>query len=731
MPAQALPPFIGKPSDMDKEIILKNIISDLQLPASSVGNTVLLLEEGATVPFISRYRKEKTGSLDEVQVRNISEKLQYYTELEKRKETILKTIKEQGKLTPELEAQIVQCKEKQKLEDLYLPYKPKKRTRATIAKEKGLEPLADLILRQETTAGSKLEISAAFINPEKGVETAEQALDGARDIVAEKVSDDADVREKLRNYIWDNGKLVSKVMKEWVGKESKFQMYYDFFGAIKNLPSHRILAIRRGAKEEVLVWKIVIDEEKGVALVEGLVIKNKKSIFHDELISSVSDSYKRLLFPSLEIEVFLKALEGAEIEAIIVFSKNLKNLLLAPPAGNKIIMGIDPGFRTGCKIVIIDQNGNFKEYKAIFPHETQKKKDEAEAILMGFINTYKVELISIGNGTASKETNAFVNDVLKKNNTKVMVFVASEAGASVYSASEVAGKEFPDLDVTVRGAISIARRVQDPLAELVKIDPKAIGVGQYQHDVNQWGLKKSLDATVESCVNYIGVELNTSSLELLSYVSGIGKVVAGNILRYRLENGSFNNKTELLQVAKLGEKIFEQSAGFLRIAQGENPLDNSAIHPESYVIVEKMAQDLGADIKKLIGNQDLIAKINAADYVTDAIGMPTLQDILQELKKPGFDPRKEFTSVAFSSEINKLEDLKVDMVLEGVVTNVTNFGAFVDIGVHHDGLMHISKMSNKYIKDPHDVVAVGDTIKVKVLAIDLALKRISLEMAKD
>jgi protein Tex len=716
---------------MNREIIIKNIIGDLNLPGPSVGNTVALLEEGATVPFISRYRKEKTGSLDEVQVRNVSEKLQYYTELEKRKETILKTIREQGKLSPELEEKIIQCKEKQKLEDLYLPFKPKKRTRATIAKEKGLEPLADLILRQETIGGSKIEISAAFIDLEKGVETAEQALEGARDIVAERISDDAAVREKLRDYIWDNGKLFSKAMKDWAGKKTKFEMYYDFSGPVKSLPSHRVLAVRRGAKEEVLSWKIVIDDHQGAALVEGRIVKNKKSIFHDELCQAVSDSYKRLLFPSLEIEVFLSALEGAETEAIRVFSKNLKNLLLAPPAGHKMIMGIDPGFRTGCKIAIIDQNGNFKEYKAIFPHEPQNKKEESESVLTGFLNKYNVELISIGNGTASKETFEFVNNVIKKNNSPVTAFMASEAGASVYSASEVAIKEFPELDVTVRGAISIARRVQDPLAELVKIDPKSIGVGQYQHDVNQFALKKSLDAAVESCVNHIGVELNTSSVELLSYVSGIGRVVAGNIVRYRSENGSFKNKAELLQVAKLGAKIFEQSAGFLRIAQADDPLDNSAIHPESYTIVEKMAKDIGAGIKKMIGNLDLIAKINPSEYVTDSIGMPTLLDILQELKKPGSDPRKEFTGAQFSSGINKLEDLKVDMVLEGTVTNVTNFGAFVDIGVHQDGLMHISKMSKKYIKDPHEVVAVGDNIKVKVIAIDLDLKRIALEMAKD
>jgi len=714
---------------MNNEIILKSIIADLQLPAASVANTVALLEEDATVPFISRYRKEKTGSLDEVQVRNISEKLKYYTELEKRKETILKSIKEQDKLTPELEAQIVQCREKEKLEDLYLPYKPKKRTRATIAREKGLEPLADLILLQLSTTGSKLDVAAKYINAEKGVETAEQALAGARDIVAEKIAEEAEVREKVREYIWNNGKLCSKVMKDWVGKESKFQMYYDYSGPVKDLPSHRILAIRRGAKEEVLSWKIVIDEIKGTALVEGLVVKNKRSIFTDELCLALADCYKRLLFPSLEIEVFVRALQGAEAEAIVVFSKNLKNLLLAPPAGNKIIMGIDPGFRTGCKVVIIDRNGNFKEYKAIFPHE-KNRREEAEAVVMGFINKYKVELISIGNGTASKETSAFVTDVLKRNKAAITVYVASEAGASVYSASELAGKEFPDLDVTVRGAISIARRVQDPLAELVKIDPKSIGVGQYQHDVNEFGLKNSLDATVESCVNYVGAELNTSSAELLSYVAGIGKTVAGNIVSCRSERGSFKNKTELLQVPKLGARTFEQCAGFLRIAQGDNPLDNSAIHPESYAIVEKMATDLGVEIKKLIGNEDLIGRIDPAKYVTDSIGMPTLKDILQELKKPGFDPRKEFTSVTFSAEINKLEDLKVGMVLDGVVTNVANFGAFVDIGVHQDGLMHISKMSTKYVKDPHDVVSVGDTIKVKVLAIDLALKRISLEMAK-
>ncbi len=712
---------------MASEFITKNIILDLKLHASSVVNTIALLEEGATVPFISRYRKERTGSLDEVAVRNISEKLKYYTELEKRKETILKTIKEQDKLTPELEKEITGCKEKEKLEDLYLPYKPKKRTRATIAKEKGLEPLADLIMLQLTNTGSKLEKAREFLNPEKGVETPEQALEGARDIVAERIADDAAVREKLRDYIWANGKLVSKVMKDWAGKESKFQMYYEFSGTIKDMPGHRLLAIRRGAKEEVITWKIVADEARGIALTESLVVNNRKSIFCDELVMAVEDSYKRLLFPSLEVATFLHALEIAETDAIKVFSRNLRNLLLAPPAGNKMIMGVDPGFRTGCKVAVIDRNGNFKEYKAIFPHE-KNRRDEAEEIVMGFIRKYEIELISIGNGTASKETHAFFNEVVKNNNVKVTVYVASEAGASVYSASELAGKEFPDLDVTVRGAISIARRVQDPLAELVKIDPKAIGVGQYQHDVNQFQLKESLDGTVESCVNYIGVELNTSSPELLSYVSGIGRTVAANIVKFRSENGSFKNKTQLLQVPKLGEKIFEQCAGFLRIAQGDNPLDNSAIHPESYPIVEQMAKDLGIDIARLVANEALIGKINLNKYISATIGMPTLQDIVQELKKPGCDPRKQFATVDFSQEINSLEDLKVDMVLPGVVTNVTNFGAFIDIGVHTDGLLHISKMSKKFVKDPHDIVSVGDHIKVKVLVVDLNLRRVSLEL---
>ncbi len=716
---------------MNAEFILENIRKDLNLSEPSVKNTIDLLNEGATVPFISRYRKEKTGSLNEIHVRNISEKLQYYTELENRKFTILKTIAEQGKLTPELEKEIVNCKEKQKLEDLYLPYKPKKRTRAAIAKEKGLEPLADLILLQETITGSKKEIAASFINAEKGVENEKQALSGAQDIVAEKISDDAGVRDVLRNFILNTGIIVSKVKKECAGKKTKFEMYYEFSQAVKNIQSYRILAIRRGAKEEILSWKITVDEVKSIELIESKIIKNKNSIFHEELLISIKDSLKRLIFPSLEIEIFLLKIEEAEKEAINVFSKNLRNLLLAAPAGNKIIMGVDPGFRTGCKIAIIDGNGNFTQYKSIFPHEPQNKKEEAENILLELINKYAVELISIGNGTASKETSIFLHELTKRHNLKAKAFVVNEAGASVYSASDTAIKEFPDLDVTVRGAISIARRVQDPLAELVKISPKSIGVGQYQHDVNQNELKKSLEAVVESCVNYVGVELNTSSAQLLSYVSGIGKPIAANVVRYRSKNGSFKNKTELLKIPKLKEKVFEQCAGFLRIAASDNPLDNSAIHPESYAIVEKMAKDIRTEIKEIIGNEKLISKIKVSDYVTDKIGIPTLQDILKELKKPGLDPREEFNSFMFSNETNEIGDLKIDMILNGTVTNVTKFGAFVDIGVHQDGLMHVSQMSSKYIKDPNDIVSAGDNIKVKIMSINKELKRISLALVKD
>lgn len=716
---------------MNTKSIIKNIVSDLGIAKPLIENTTSLLNDGATIPFISRYRKEKTGGLDETQVRNISEKLQYYIELEKRKDTILKAIKEQGKLTDELYGQIAQCREKQKLEDLYLPYKPKKRTKAALAREKGLEPLADIIFLQQVTQGSKQEIVKQYFFPAKGVATYDEAMAGALDIVAEKISDNAEVRDVLRKYVPSRGLFVSKVQKKWVKKKSKYESYYDFSEPITRSLSHRILAVRRGTKEKVLSWRIVAEQERAIQLIELEIVKNRRTLFIEELLDALKDSYKRLLFPSIENEVFLVKLEEAEKEAINVFSKNLRNLLLFPPAGHKIIIGVDPGFRTGCKIVVIDRNGSFKEYQQIFPHPPGNKKEKAEKILKRLICKYKAELIAIGNGTASRETSIFVNKVIKKHNLDIRSLIVSEAGASVYSASETAKAEFPDLDVTVRGAISIGRRLQDPLSELVKIDPKSIGVGQYQHDVNQVELKKALSFVVESCVNYVGVDLNTASVELLSYVSGIGKVAAKNIVRYFSEQGSFKDKRELLKVPRLGDKVFQQCAGFLRILGSNNPLDNSAIHPESYHIVEKMARDCGVEAQELIGNEILVTKINASRYVTGEIGLLTLNDILEELKKPGLDPRKEFTGIQFSSEINDIKDLRVDMVLEGIVTNVTNFGAFVDIGVHQDGLIHISRLSDKFVRSPHDIASVGDTVKVKIISLDKELKRIGLERLRE
>jgi len=713
--------------NMNKEFIVKNITKELSLKNVAVNNTIELFEGGATIPFIARYRKEKTGGLDEIEIRSVSERLDYYKELEKRKETILNTIESQGKLTPELKEKILVCTDKTILEDIYLPYKPKKTTRATVAKNKGLGPLADLIYLQATIKGTKEEIVAPFINPEKGVNNYEEAINGAMDIIAEKISDDEFIRGWVRNNIQNKGLINSTVKKDWKEKASKFQNYYDFSESIIRSPSHRMLAIRRGNTEEVLDWKINVDEDEIIWFIESKVIKRNKYLFDSELRTAIIDSFKRLLFPSVEKEVFNLKMEDAEKEAINVFSKNLNNLLLASPAGSKIIMGIDPGFRTGCKVTVIDSNGDFKEFKAIYPHEPQKKKDESEKILLDFINKYDVDLISMGNGTASKETDIFVRDMIKRNKLKVKAVVVNEAGASVYSASENAAKEFPGLDVTIRGAISIARRLQDPLAELVKIDPKSIGVGQYQHDVNQKELKKSLDLTVESCVNYVGVDLNTASVELLSYVSGIGKVIADNTVKYRSETGAFKNRKELKKVAKLGPKAYEQCAGFLRIRNSSNPLDNSAIHPETYHIVEKMAKDENISLKELIGNEKLISGIKIEKYVTDEFGIPTLTDILNELRKPGRDPRQEFNSIQFSSEINEITDLKEGMTLKGTVTNVTNFGAFVDIGVHQDGLIHISKLSNKFVKNPYDIVTVGDTVNVKVLNVDAGRKRISLE----
>ena len=707
--------------------IVENLTEQLDLKTAQIRQTVELLEGGATVPFIARYRKEKTGNLDEIQVRHIQERLQYFQQLESRKETILKTISELGKHSPDLEKQIKACQDKVKLEDIYLPYKPKKLTRATKAKEKGLLPLADLIFRQQPTGATKQSLVGPFIDAEKNVMSYEEEVAGAQDIMAERIADESAIRDRIRRHTQSKGMLTSTVKKAWKEKESKFKDYYDFSEPIHQSPSHRILAIRRGTNENILSWRLEIEQAALLHFMNATIITDLDGLFHDELKTTVEDAYKRLLFPSIEKEVFNAIVEKAEQEAIAVFAKNLRNLLLSAPAGPKIIMGIDPGFRSGCKVAVIDKNGAYQEFVAIFPHAPQHHKELAEKKLLHLIAQYKVELIAIGNGTASKETDRFVKGLIQANQLAVKAVVVSEAGASVYSASPGAALEFPDLDLTVRGAISIARRLQDPLAELVKVDPKAIGVGQYQHDVNQKQLKSSLDQTVESCVNFVGVDVNTASQELLSYVSGINRSLATNIVNFRREQGSFKNRSLLKQVPQLGEKAFEQCTGFLRIKNSPNPLDDSSIHPETYDLVKKMASDSQIPLREIVGNTALLRKIDLNRYVTSDFGLPTLTDIVEELKKPGVDPRESFDSPEFSPDINDLEDLREDMILPGVVTNVTNFGAFVDIGVHQDGLIHISKLAHTFVKNPHDFVAVGDHVQTKVLSVDLALKRISLE----
>jgi protein Tex len=705
--------------------ILIHISKLIDVPLKGLTSTIELLDEGATVPFIARYRKEVTGNLDEVQIRNVQEKLEYFRELEDRRATVLQSIQDQGKLTDDLRKRIEAAMEKTELEDLYLPYKPKRRTKASIARDKGLEPLANFLMEQQPGLA---EFAATFVNPEKEVNTVEEALEGARHIVAELVSENADFRKKIRQMMAEQGNVVSRRIEGVEDPESKFAQYYEFSEPAAKIPSHRMLAIRRGAKEGILHFEIDLPAQGPIAWLQSQIVKGDSDA-RPHLEEAIADSYERLLNPSIQTEVRLELKDRSDEEAIKVFRENLENLLLAPPAGMLAVIGIDPGIRTGCKVAVIDSTGKFLEHSVIYPHEPKNDVIGSVRVLAGLIAKYNVQAIAIGNGTASRETSAFVNDFLRQANLgKTFSVVVNEAGASVYSASDIARQEFPDLDLTVRGAISIARRLQDPLAELVKVDPKSIGVGQYQHDVDQKRLKQSLEATVESCVNRVGVDLNTASAPLLKHVSGLNDRTAWSIVEFRNQNGRFQNRTQLMKVPGLGPKTFQLAAGFLRIRGGENPLDMTAVHPESYPIVERIAESLKVSLHDLIANPKLIENVDMQAFRTAEAGSYTLADIKEELRKPGRDPRDTFVRPSFREDVKEISDLKPGMQLEGVVTNVTRFGAFIDIGVHQDGLVHVSEMSNRFINDPSEVVKVGQIVKVQVLSADPKAKRVGLSM---
>lgn len=701
------------------EIIIAN---ELSISEKQVRTTIALLDEGATVPFISRYRKEMTGSLDEVQITAIRDRFQQLRDLDKRKEAVLKSINDQGKLTAALEQQILGTETMASLEDIYLPYKPKRKTRASVAREKGLQPLADLILAQES--GDFLALAESLVDAENGVKNTEDALAGARDIIAEIIAEDATVRAKSRAIFLEKGSFVSKVVP---GKEEaaiKYKDYYDWSESLKDAPSHRVLAMRRGEKEELLYLDIAVNEEEILPRIESIFVKSGNTAAAQVKLALI-DSYKRLLKPSMETEIRVLTRQKADEEAIKVFADNVRQLLLAAPLGQKRLLAIDPGFRTGCKTVVLDEQGQLKENTAIFPHTGANGLAEAQKTIKYLVSKYAIQAIAIGNGTAGRETEDFVRKLGLNNVTIVMV---NESGASIYSASETAREEFPDQDVTVRGAVSIGRRLMDPLAELVKIDPKSIGVGQYQHDVDQNKLQTSLDDTVISCVNAVGVELNTASKQILSYVSGLGPSLAQQIIKYRNENGPFASRRELKKVPRLGDKAFEQAAGFLRIRHAANPLDSSAVHPERYALVEQMAKDLGKKVDDLLKDADLRKSIPLKNYISEEVGLPTLNDILSELAKPGLDPREKFEAFSFTEGVNSIGDLKVGMKLPGIVTNITNFGAFVDIGVHQDGLVHLSQLSNRYVSDPQEIVKVQQHVMVTVTEVDEKRNRIALSM---
>lgn len=711
--------------------IIKKIAGELNLKPNQVANTIKLLDDGNTVPFIARYRKEMTGELDEGVIREIESRTAYLRNLENRKQEVIRLIDEQGKLTPELVEKINGAEVLQEVEDLYRPYKPKRRTRATIAKEKGLEPLAETLLAQDVMEGDITQLAVPFVNEEKGVASPEEALQGAADIIAEWVSDNAEFRKVIRDLTINEGILISKGEQ---GTKSEYEMYYDYKERVKTIPPYRVLAVNRGEREGFLSVKIEAPDEKILTYLNSEVVKREESITAPLVFRAVEDAYKRLIAPSIEREVRNELTSTAEDHAIKVFSENLSHLLLQAPIKGRVVLGIDPAYRTGCKIAVVDETGKLLETGVIYPTPPQNEIEKSKEVILDLVRKHGVSLISIGNGTASRETELFVAQLIRESGQNIHYIVVSEAGASVYSASKVAREEFPDLDVSVRGAISIARRVQDPLAELVKIEPKSIGVGQYQHDVNQKKLAESLAAVVESCVNSVGVDLNTASFSLLKYVAGVSSRVAKNIVNYRNEKGAFKRREELKQVPHLGEQTFIQCAGFLRIPGAENPLDNTPVHPESYSLAEGILREAGFALDDLKDGRWTKVKEALKDIDVEDIaerlggGIPTIRDIIEALMKPGRDPREDMPQPIFKKDVLKMEDLKPDMVLTGTVRNVVDFGAFVDIGVGQDGLVHISELSDKFVKRPMDVVAVGDLVRVRVLSVDVERERISLSM---
>jgi protein Tex len=707
------------------EIYFARIASELKVQPRQVAATARLFAEGATVPFIARYRKEATGSLDEVAITTIRERMLSMAEFDQRRDAIIKSLEERNLLTDALKGAIAKAETVTALEDIYQPYRPKRRTRAIIAKEQGLEPLTDLLFNGQGTIDPMAE-AKAFLDASKGVETVEQALAGARDILAERVSDDATARAQMRELFLGKGLVRSKVMSDKKEAGAKFKDYFDWSEPLGKIPSHRLLAIRRGEEEGFLMMRITPPEEEALALLEPLFVKVHGKPACEQVRLAVQDSYKRLLGPAIEVEMRLESKKKADLEAIRVFSDNLRELLLSPALGSKNVLAVDPGFRTGCKVVCLDRQGKLLHHDVIYPSQSDFRVREAGDTVRALCQKFQIEAIAIGNGTAGRETETFIRAL--KLPASIAIVMVNESGASIYSASEVAREEFPDQDVTVRGSVSIGRRLMDPLAELVKLDPKSIGVGQYQHDVDQRALKNSLDDVVMSCVNGVGVELNTASKQLLSYVSGLGPTLAANIVIYRNENGPFKARSELLKVPRLGAKAFEQAAGFLRIRDGEHPLDASAVHPESYAIVDTMSKDLGCTVKDLLRDAGLRQKVQIQRYVSETVGLPTLNDIVSELAKPGRDPRQQFELFAFKEGVDKMEDLQPGMKLPGIVTNVTAFGAFVDIGVHQDGLVHVSQLADRFVKDPAEVVKVQQKVMVTVVEVDLPRKRIALSM---